>query len=77
MATVTEIAPDVYRISIFAPRFDLQFNHFVIRDEQPTLYHTGTRACSRLSGRRWQSSSTPRQSAGSVSVTSKWTSAVP
>lgn len=43
MATVTEIAPDLFRISIYAPQGDLQFNQFLLRDEQPLLYHTGMR----------------------------------
>ncbi|HEY7680952.1 MAG TPA: MBL fold metallo-hydrolase [Terriglobia bacterium] len=41
MARIDEIAPDVYRISIYVPDFSLQFNHFVIKDEEPLLYHTG------------------------------------
>jgi flavorubredoxin len=41
MYTINEIAPDVYRISVFAPNFQLQFNHFLIKDDQPLLYHTG------------------------------------
>ncbi len=44
MASTTEIAPDIFRISVFVPEIDLQFNHFVVRDEEPLLYHTGTRA---------------------------------
>jgi flavorubredoxin len=43
MALTTEIAPDVYRISVFASPFNLQFNHFVVRDEAPLLFHTGLR----------------------------------
>ncbi len=43
MATITEIAPDVYRISIFAGQLNLQFNHFLVRDDEPLLYHTGMR----------------------------------
>ncbi|HEY7353180.1 MAG TPA: hypothetical protein VH596_10490 [Terriglobales bacterium] len=43
MATTTEIAPDVYRISIYAPHGDLQFNHFLVKDEEPLLFHTGLR----------------------------------
>lgn len=43
MSTVSEIAPDVFRISIFAPQFNLQFNHFLVRDDEPLLYHTGMR----------------------------------
>ncbi len=41
MANVTEIAPDVFRISIYAAPFDLQFNHFLVRDEEPLLHHAG------------------------------------
>lgn len=38
---VTEIGPDLYRLSIHAPDFDLQFNHFLVVDEEPMLYHAG------------------------------------
>jgi flavorubredoxin len=40
-ATVTEIAPDVYRISAFNEQKGIQFNSFLIRDEEPFLMHTG------------------------------------
>ncbi len=43
MATVTEIAPDTYRISVFVPEFNLQFNHFLVKDDEPLLFHTGYR----------------------------------
>ena len=36
-----EIAPDVYRISVFVPEINLQFNHFLIKDEEPLLFHAG------------------------------------
>jgi flavorubredoxin len=42
--SVTEIAPDVYRIGLYAPEIDLQFNFFLVRDEQPLLFTTGYRA---------------------------------
>ena len=41
MTQITEIAPDIYRISTFIPEGNLQFNQFLVRDEQPLLYHTG------------------------------------
>ena len=44
MPTVTEIAPDVYRICTYFPEIDLQFNQFLIKDEEPLLFHTGMRA---------------------------------
>jgi flavorubredoxin len=43
MAGVTEIAPDVYRISVYATWANLQFNHFLVNDDEPLLFHTGLR----------------------------------
>jgi flavorubredoxin len=40
-ATVTQITTDVYRISNFAPDYGIQFNQFLIKDDQPFLMHTG------------------------------------
>ncbi|HEV8328719.1 MAG TPA: MBL fold metallo-hydrolase [Nitrospiraceae bacterium] len=40
-ARVTEIAPDHYAISIYVPEFNLRFNHFLIKDEEPLLFHAG------------------------------------
>ncbi|HLU90666.1 MAG TPA: hypothetical protein VKZ51_12590 [Cyclobacteriaceae bacterium] len=44
MIKVSEIAPDVFRISIFLRDLDLQFNHFLIKDDEPMLYHAGLRS---------------------------------
>jgi len=38
-----EIAPDTYRISTYVPEINLQFNQFLVADEEPLLYHTGMR----------------------------------
>ena len=35
MAVITEIAPNVFRISVFAPAAHLQFNHFLVKDDEP------------------------------------------
>lgn len=43
MTHVTEIASDLYRISIYVPEANLQFNHFLVNDDEPLLYHTGMR----------------------------------
>src|SRR5262245_2489299 len=43
MARIDEIAADLYRITVYAPQIDLQFNHFLVRDDQPLLFHTGMR----------------------------------
>jgi flavorubredoxin len=43
MAVTTEIAPNIYRISIFAQSNNLQFNHFLVKDDEPLLFHTGLR----------------------------------
>lgn len=41
MTTVTEIVSDVYRISTYAPDYGIQFNQFLVKDEEPFLMHTG------------------------------------
>jgi flavorubredoxin len=41
MINTSEISPDVYRFSIYVPEFNLQFNHFLIKDDEPMLYHAG------------------------------------
>jgi flavorubredoxin len=38
---VSEIASNVYRISTFHPDFGLQFNQFLLDDDEPFLMHTG------------------------------------
>jgi flavorubredoxin len=40
-STVTEIAADTYRISAFHPDYRIQFNQFLINDDEPLLWHTG------------------------------------
>ena len=41
---ITEIAPDVFRLSLYIAEADLQFNQFLVRDDEPLLFHTGMRA---------------------------------
>ena len=41
---VTEIAPDIYQIVSYVPEADLQFNQFLVKDEEPLLFHTGMNA---------------------------------
>ena len=38
---IDEIAPDLYRLSTYIAKFDLQFNQFLVTDNEPLLYHTG------------------------------------
>jgi flavorubredoxin len=40
---VDEIAPDVFRLSLSVPEMNIQFNQFVVRDDEPLLFHTGMR----------------------------------
>ncbi len=40
---IDEVAPDFYRICLYVPEFNLQFNHFLVRDDEPLLFHTGMR----------------------------------
>ena len=44
MNTITELAPDFYRISTYVPEANLQFNQFVVNDDEPLLFHTGLRS---------------------------------
>jgi flavorubredoxin len=44
MASITEVAADVYRISIFVPEINLEFSHFLVRDDEPLLFHAGLRS---------------------------------
>lgn len=41
MTQTTEIAPDLYRIATYIPELDLQFSQFLVRDDEPLLFHTG------------------------------------
>src|SRR5262249_31947478 len=41
---VDEIAPDVFRLSLYMPEMNIQFNQFLVRDDEPLLFHTGMRA---------------------------------
>ncbi len=40
MTRIDEIAPEIFRISTYIPEFELQFNQFLVRDQEPLLYHT-------------------------------------
>ena len=44
MTQIHEIAPDVFRLSVYVPDIDMQFNHFLVRDEEPLLFHAGLKA---------------------------------
>jgi flavorubredoxin len=41
MSEICEVGPDIFRISTYNPDFNLQFNQFLVRDEEPLLFHTG------------------------------------
>ena len=44
--TIDEIAPDIFRLSTLVPEAapgGFSFNQFLVRDEQPFLFHTGMR----------------------------------
>jgi len=42
-SNVTEVAANVYRISTFHPDYQIQFNQYLIKDDEPFLMHTGFR----------------------------------
>jgi flavorubredoxin len=41
MTKIEEIAPDLFRLSVYVSELDMQFNHFLVRDEVPLLFHAG------------------------------------
>ena len=43
MAHITEVAPDLFRITTFVAPINLQFSQFLLRDDEPFLCHTGPR----------------------------------
>lgn len=40
MTRIHEIAPDIYRISFFMPEINLEFALFLVKDDEPVLFHT-------------------------------------
>src|SRR5262249_5561697 len=44
MTTVSEVAPDVFRISTYVPEADLELGQFLVRDDEPLLFETGMKA---------------------------------
>src|ERR687888_1585196 len=41
MASIAEVAGDIYRVNIEVPRSPVTYSFFIIKDEQPTLVQTG------------------------------------
>jgi len=39
VVTTTEIAPEIYRLALFVPEINLEFSHFLVRDDEPLLFH--------------------------------------
>src|SRR3954447_16566798 len=44
VVTTTEIAPEIYRLAVFIPEINLEFSHFLVRDDEPLLFHAGLRS---------------------------------
>ena len=44
MTRIDEIAPDIYRINTYISDFNLGFSQFLVKDDEPLLFHTGGRA---------------------------------
>ena len=41
MPVITEVAPNLYRFSVYVPEANIQFNSFLAKDEEPLLFHAG------------------------------------
>ncbi|WP_448620577.1 hypothetical protein [Geodermatophilus sp. URMC 65] len=74
---VTEIAPDVYRLSTYVDDVGIVFNQFLVAADEPLLFHSGPRALFPWCRRPSSASSPCRSYAGSRSATSRRTSAAP
>ena len=73
---VDEIADGIFRLSTFVPDPNIMFNQFVVRAEQPLLFHTGILLVVPARVRRGREDRAARLScAGSRSVTSRPTNA--
>lgn len=44
MTTINEVAPDVFRINTFISEIQLGFTQYLVKDDEPLLYHTGMRS---------------------------------
>jgi hypothetical protein len=76
---IDEIAAGIYRLSVYvpdiAPPVGFTFNHFLVRADEPMLFHCGLRAMFPPCPKRSAGSSRSRRCAGSASVTSRPTNA--
>ena len=77
MTQITEIAPDMYRISTFIPEVNLQFNQFLVRDDQPLLFHTGMKGLFPVVRDAVATYWSPPPSGGSAPVISRQMNAAP
>ena len=69
MTTINEIAPGLFRLSIFVPDIDMQFNHFLVREEEPLLFHAGFKVAKNKPVAKTNSSrATQRQKSNFLSV---------
>jgi flavorubredoxin len=41
MTRIDEIAANIFRISTYVSDYNLQFNQFLVRDDEPLLFETG------------------------------------
>ena len=52
---VAEIGPDIFRLSTYIAEADFMFNQFLLRDDEPALFHTGPGPSSHWSATRSRS----------------------
>jgi hypothetical protein len=65
---ITGVAPDLHRISTYVPEINLQFGQFLVRDDEPLLFHTGLKSFFLLHATRSRACSNRRGFAFEVSV---------
>jgi len=67
--SVTEIAPDIFRLSTYIPEADFMFNQFLVTAEEPLLSTPVCVPCFLSYRQRSEESSPLNGSGGSLSVT--------
>jgi hypothetical protein len=68
---VDEIAADVFRLSLYVPEMNIQFNQFFVRNEEPLLFIPACAISFLECAKLCRELSIPRPYVGSASATSK------
>ena len=51
---IAEVGDGIYQLMTYLPEMDFAVNQYLITGDEPLLFHTGMRGCSRSSPPRWR-----------------------